>query len=320
MKATLLVIVFAAIAAGWWQGQELSRLKQREAELRASSGKTTASAETVATKSSRREAKPTLDGPGFVALLAKSLEKGAPPSEEERMFLRDQIAAASGRELKQWALALRDSQLPDELKKDILVSIAPRVAEHDPKLAAELVLMGDDGNPFRSVLRIWLTKDAVAATAWLAEIDPPTFRSPGDLDFPALSLAAKVAADPAKLDDLLDAGGKRVLAALWELSAVQAPSDLASVLHRVSLDSKLPENKRQHVIGGTLARYRDPAVARQILLDAALPAEQFVPVAASMIQSLDPATRAAGVEWVKGLSDPSQREELLRILEVQKGP
>jgi hypothetical protein len=133
-------------------------------------------------------------------------------------------------------------------------------------------------------------------------------------------LAAKVAADPAKLDDLLDAGGKRELAALWELSAVQAPSDLASVLHRVSLDSKLPENNRQHVIGGTLARYRDPAVARQILLDAALPAEQFVPVAASMIQSLDPAGRAAGVEWVRSLPDPSQREELLRILEVKKGP
>ena len=320
MKATLLVIVFAAIAAGWWQAQELSRLKQRETELRASSSGGAESAETVATKSSRRDAKPTLDGAAFVALLTKSLEKGAPPSEEERMFLRDQIGAASGRELKQWAVALRDSQLPDELKKDILVSIAPRIAENDPKLAAELVLMGEDGNPFRSVMRTWLVKDAATAAAWLAEIDPPKFRSSGDFDFPALSLAAKVAADPAQLDALLESDKKRLLAALQELSPVLAPSDFARVLHRVSRDSKLSENNRQHVIGGAMARYRDPALARQILLEAALPAEQFVPVAASMIQSLDPTASAAGVEWVKSLPDPSQREKLLRILEVQKGP
>lgn len=319
MKITLFFIVLAAVTTGWWQGQELSRLKQREEELRSSPGKATVPAEAVTTKSSQREVKPTLDGTGFVAFLAKSLEKGARPSESERMFLRDQIAAASGRELKQWALALRESQLPDQLKKEILVSIAPRMAEHDPKLAAELVVAGDDGNAFRSVIRTWLSKDAVAASAWLEEMEAPVFKNPEDLNFPALSLAAKVAADPAKMDELLEANGKLALAVLWELSATQTPADLASVLHRVFLDSKLPESDRLHVIGGTLARYRDPSMARQILLDAGLSGEQFVKVASAMIGSLDPAGKAAGMEWAKGLPESAGRTELLRLLSASDG-
>jgi hypothetical protein len=162
MRVTLLIVAIAALSAGWWQRQELSQLKQREAELRAHSARIAAPAETVATKSSRRDPMPALDGAGFVALLAKSLEKGTRPSKKERVFLRDQIEAASGRELKQWALALRDSQLPEQLKKEILVPIAPRLAEHDPRLAAELVLTGDDGNSFRAVMRTWLPADAMA--------------------------------------------------------------------------------------------------------------------------------------------------------------
>ncbi|HEY1121419.1 MAG TPA: hypothetical protein VGE67_07445 [Haloferula sp.] len=261
-----------------------------------------------------------MDGAGFVTYLAKSLEKGSRPSESERMFLRDQLAAASGRELKQWALALRESQLPDPLKKEILVSIAPRMAEHDPKMAAELVVAGDDGNAFRSVIRAWLSKDAVAASAWLEEMEVPQFKNPEDLNFPALSLAAKVAADPVGMDELLEANGKLALAALWELSATQSPADLASVLHRVSLESKLPESDRLHVIGGTLARYRDPSMARQIVLDAGLSGEQFVKVASTMIGSLDPAGKTAGIEWAKSLPASENRAELLRLLSASDGP
>ncbi|HEY1121420.1 MAG TPA: hypothetical protein VGE67_07450 [Haloferula sp.] len=51
MKATLFFIVLAAVTTGWWQGQELSRLKQREEQLRSSSGKATTPVETVITKS-----------------------------------------------------------------------------------------------------------------------------------------------------------------------------------------------------------------------------------------------------------------------------
>ncbi|MEK7949433.1 hypothetical protein [Luteolibacter soli] len=314
MKATLLIIVLVAITTGWWQGQELSRLKQREAELRAVSGKTGAAVENGATKSSQREARPVLDGAGFVALIAKSLKEGVPLTEKERMLLRDQIAAASGHELKQWALMLRDSELPEEVKKDILVSIGPRVAESDPKLAAELVVDGNDGSPFRTVMRTWLSADAAAAAAWLEGISPPKFKNRGELDFPALLLAAKVAADPAGIDELLGADAKLCLSALWEFAATQTPGDLSNVLHRVSLDSKLPEGNRVHIIGGTLARHRDPAVARQILLDAGLPEEQFVKVAAEVIQSLDPAGKAAGIEWAEGLPDSSRRTGLLASL------
>ncbi|MCW1926617.1 hypothetical protein OKA05_28955 [Luteolibacter arcticus] len=312
MKATLLVIILAAIAAGWWQGQELSRLKQREAELGGASAKAGVPLETTASKSSRRDAKAALDGAGFVALLAKSVEKGKRPSKGERVFLRDQIAAASGRELKQWVVALRDSPLPEELKKEVLVSIAPRLAEHDPKLAAELVIAGDEGMPFRSVLRTWLAKDAVAAAAWLEEIEPPQFRNPEYLDFPGLCLAAKIAADPAKVDELLVSDQKKMLGALWELSAIQTPADLSGVLQRISRESSLPESERLLVIRGVLSGYRDPAMARQMLVDVALPREQFVQVAAAMIRSLDPAGKAASVEWVKSLPDARQREELLK--------
>lgn len=323
MKISLLIITLAAIATGWWQGQELSRLKQREAELRAAPGKTPAATEIVATKSTRRDAKPSLDAAGFVALLAKSLEKGVPPSEKERMFLRDQIAMASGRELKQWAVALRDSELPEEMKKDILISIAPRVAENDPKMAAELVLHGDDGAPFRTVLRTWLATDAKAAAAWLAAVDPPLnssrFRNPGDLDLPALTIAANVAADPVKLEGLMTANGKTSLAALVELCAAQPASDFANVLQSFAGQSRLSEPQRLRAIGGALSRHRDPATARQILLDASLPSEQFVNVATTMIRALDPAGKAASVEWVKSLPDPHQREELLRILSAGDG-
>jgi hypothetical protein len=147
----------------------------------------------------------------------------------------------------------------------------------------------------------------------------PQFRNPEDLEFQALSLAARIAADPAKMNELLESDGKEMLAALWELASIQSPADLAAVLHRVSSDSKLPESERSHVIAGSLARYRDPAMARQILLDAGLPAEQFVKVAATMIQSLDPAGKAAGIEWAKVLRASAQRTELLQRLSLSDG-
>jgi hypothetical protein len=323
MKAILFIIILIALVTGLWQRNELSHLKQREVELSVALGKPPVPAEVVATKSTRREAKTTLDAAGFVDLITKPLEKGVPPNEEEREFLRNQIASASGRELKQWALALRDSGLPEELKRDILVALAPRLAENDPKLAAELVLHGDDGAPFRTVMRTWLATDAKAAAAWLVAFDPPLgpsrFRNLGGLDLPALTIAANVAADPANVDGLMAANGKTSLAVLIELSSAQAAADFSNVLQRFSQDSRLSEQLRLRAIGGALSRHRDPATARQILFDAALPEEQFITTAAIMIQALDPVGREAGVAWVRSLSDPRQREELLRLLSSSDG-
>lgn len=317
MKTTLLVIVFAAIGIAWWQGRELSQLKQREADLKRLTESSHEASATGSTDPQRRNAEPTLDAKSFVGMLSGWLEKGAPPTRNEREFLRKQIEAASGRELKQWALALRESALPEEMKKDFLTAIAPRIAESDPKLAAELVLTGDDGNSFRSVLRTWLATDAVAAAAWLQTIDPPVFRSPQDFDYPALSMAAKIAGNPASMDTLLELNGKQVRQTLEELSSFQAPSDFAKVLQQLSGSSRIPENERLHIISGVLAAHRDPTTARQILLDAALPSDQFVRVASTLIRSLDPAGRTAGIAWVKSLPDPAPREELLRMLEME---
>jgi hypothetical protein len=323
MKAILFIVILIALVTGLWQRNELSHLKQREVELSVARGKPSVPAEVVATKSTRREVKTTLDAAGFVDLIAKPLEKGVPPSEEERKFLRDQMASAPGRELKQWALALRDSSLPEELKRDILVALAPRVAESDPKLAAEMVVDGGEGTPFRSVLRTWMASDAKAAAAWLAAAEPPLkasrFRNPGDLDLPALIIAANVAADPANVDGLMAANGKTSLAVLIELSSAQAAADFSNVLQRFSQDSRLSEQLRLRAIGGALSRHRDPATARQILLDAALPEEQFITAAAIMIQALDPVGREAGVAWVRSLSNPRQRGELLRLLSSSDG-
>lgn len=314
MKPTLIVIVLAAIGIAWWQGRELSRLQEREAELKRLSDVSHNVSATNSKERKQRDSSPTLDAKSFVETLGGWLDKGVPPTNDEREFLRTQIESASGRELKQWALALRESSLPEDMKRDFLAAIAPRIAESDPKLAAELVLTSDDGNSFLSVLRKWLVTDPSSAAAWLEAIDPPAFRHAGDLDVQALSMAAKIAKEPASADLLLEMDALRLRRTLEELSVIQVPHDFARILGRLSGSSVLPENERLQLISGVLAAHRDPATARQILQDAALPADQFVRVASALIQSLDPAAKAAGIAWVKSLPDPDQRGQLLRLL------
>ncbi len=315
VKTTLIVIVCSAIGIAWWQGRELSRLKQRESELEHLTEVSRKPHATARATPDDRDSAPTLDAKSFVGLLGSWLEKGVPPTQDEREFLRKRIEAASGRELKQWALALRESALPEEMKSGFLSAITPRIAESDPRLAAELVLIGDDGDAFRSVLRTWLASDAAAASAWLQKIEAPAFRNSRNMDYPALLAAAGISADPAATAILLDMNGTDTRNTLEELSRFQAPADFSKVLQTLSSNSKLPENQRAHLIGGVLATYRDPAMARQILLDAKLPSDPFVKAASILIQSLDPVAKSAGIAWVKSLPDPEQRDTLLRILE-----
>lgn len=315
MKTTLLVIICSAITIAWWQGRELSRLNQREAALKRLTESSQVPHATAPSKPDRRGSGPSLNAKSFVETLGAWLERGVPPTQDEREFLRKQIEAASGRELKQWALALRDSALPDEMKNGFLSAIAPRIAESDPKLAADLVIAGDDGDAFRSVLRTWLARDAMAASAWLEKIEAPAFRNARDLDYPALLAAARISADPAATNFLLDMNGTQSRKTLEELSRFQAPGDFAKVLQTLSAHSKLPENQRASLIGGVLATHRDPAMARQILLDAKLPPDQFINAASVLIRSLDPIAKSAGIAWVKSLPESEPRETLLRILE-----
>ena len=315
MKTTLTVIVCSTIGIAWWQGRELARLKQRESELKHLTEVSRKPHATTRAAPEDRSSAPTLDAKSFVEMLGSWLEKGVPPTQDEREFLRKQIEAASGRDLKQWALALRESGLPGEMKSGFLSAIVPRIAESDPRLAAELVLTGDDGDSFRSVLRTWLASDAKAASAWLQKIEAPTFRNARDMDFPALLSAAEIAANPESGEVLLEMNANQARKTLEELSRFQAPADLSKVLRLISSVSNLPENERMQLVGGVLATHRDPAMARQILLDANLPANQFVKAASILIQSLDPVAKSASIAWVKSLPDPEQRETLLRILE-----
>ena len=74
------------------------------------------------------------------------------------------------------------------------------------------------------------------------------------------------------------------------------------------------------MIGGALTRYRDPATARQILLDAGLPDDAFVKVATQMMEAADPVGREAGLKWVKAMPESPRREELLAVGHAVAGP
>ncbi|MCW1885007.1 hypothetical protein OKA04_09735 [Luteolibacter flavescens] len=316
MKATLPligIIIATALVTGWWQRRELARLESREAELAAKYGVHRSSGEASASGAARRDARPSLDAAGFVGLIARSARDGSRPGARDRASLRDHISTASGRELREWAVALRDSDVPEDLKKDVLASLAPRLAESDPRLAAELVLAGDDGLAFRSVMRTWLAADAPAAAAWLAGIKAPEFAQPGGFDFPVLALAAQVAADPGNPAVLLEADGAMSRSSLEELSSILAPPDFSATLHRFSTASDLPENVRMHVMGIALANHRDPAEARQMLLDATLDPNHLARVTAAMMREQDPASRAATIEWVRGLPEFPLKVDLLTL-------
>ena len=369
MKSALFVILLPALGLGLWQARELSQLRTREAALRAKPGRvpTTSVAKqetSIPTKSARREARAPLDAVAFVQKLegwVARQQNGPPPSDEDKDSLREAIMLGSLRELKILAEEVRRSGLPEEVKKGMYLAIAPRLADSDPKLASELAVEGGEGNSFRMVMRSWLLRDPKSAAAWMEEAaarDPPHDKSRfyrlEDHEMEALSNASRLAANPAgeTLDDLLARKGKRLDAALGEIAATLPPAELATLLNRISKDPHLPETGELDLIGYTLARYEDPAQARQILLDATLSPERFTKAATTLILDSDPigiragvewfrnsapgATKAAGlrgivaawagkdrksaVGWVEGLPDSAERAELLEIASRDGGP
>ena len=322
MKIALLVILLSALGLGLWQGRELSHLKGREAALRPKPGSMPITSvathdPSIPTKSARRDAKAPLDAVAFVQKLegwVAQQQNGSPPSDEEKESMREAIMSSSPRELKMLVEELRRSGLPEGLKKGMYIPIAPRLADSDPKLASELAVEGGEGNSFRMIMRSWLLRDPKSAASWMEEAatgDPPLDKSRfyrmEDLDLEALWCAARLAADPTggALDDLLDRKGKRLGTALGEIAAALPPAELALVLNRISKDPDLPETGGLDLIGFTLTRHEDPALARQVLLDAALSPEQFTKAATNLILASDPVGIRAGVEWFRN-SSPSE--------------
>jgi hypothetical protein len=329
MKIFLLVILLTVVAAGLWQNQELSRLKERESVLRARAGGIV-NPDRFAKGSGKTgpvapEGRQSFDPGAFLKRFEELVGGGRQPSEREAAELLDSLVAASPRELRALVEELRRSNsLPQELKRSIFSVIAPRLAESQPKLAAEIAVEGGEENPFRAVMRVWLSRDAKTASSWVEEAtaaDPPfnetRFKPLEDFDLAALSLAARVIADPAGggLQELLEESGKAQLAALDEVMMSSTPAELANVMHRISRDSGSTEKEWIELIGTTLARHRDPAVARQVLLDARLPEPEFIKAASILMTSADPSTMQTSVDWFLAATTdgPDRTQALERI-------
>jgi hypothetical protein len=341
MKLLVAGVLVAVLATGLWQRKELSRLEQREVSLRgryvgAPESGVKAEADIVATlpaRTGRRGDRESFDPDAFVAKLAALIanhQRGEhAPEEEEPSFIAEELASASPRELKDLVSALRRSSLPEEYVKSFFWPIAPRLAESDPEWAAGLSWEAGEWRPFKMVLRSWIARDPAGAAAWFAgtitgnaDEDSARFRALENVEFEAMALAVRLASDPGVdgVKELLLLKGNPLALALAEVSATLPPGELATVMSLISRDPVLSEMERLDVIGNTLAGCPDPVVARQVLLDAALPADQFAKAAAILIGSLDPVGKEASIAWAKSLPDPQQREELLRILATTDSP
>lgn len=340
MKILVAIVLIAALATGLWQRTELTRLKQKEASLREGSSRAPesgakADADIVASlpaRTGRRGDRESFDPAAFVGKLAGLIARyqggEQAPEEEETSFVTEELASASPRELKELASALRQSPLPDDLVKSLHQLIAPRLAESDPEFAADLAWEAGEWRPFKNVLRSWISRDPASAAAWFAGTttgnageDSARFRALENVEFEAMALATRLASDPDVdgVKELLLLKGNPLALALAEVSASLPPGELATVMNLISRDPVLSEMERLDVIGNTLAGCPDPAVARQVLLDAALPADRFAKAAAILISSLDPVGKEASITWAKSLPDPQPREELLRILATADG-
>jgi hypothetical protein len=341
MRILIPVVLVAVLATGLWQRNELSRLEQRELSLRegylrAPESETMAEADIAASlpaRTGRRGDRESFDPAAFVeklaALIARHQGGEQAPEEDEGSFVAEELASASPRELKELVSALRRSSLPEDLVKSLYWPIAPRLAESDPEFAADLAWEAGEWRPFKIVLRSWIARDPVGAAAWFAETttenaddDSARFRALEKVEFEAMAIATRLSSDPGVdgVKELLLLKGNPLALALAEVSASLPPGELATVMSLISHDPVLSEMERLDVIGNTLAGCPDPVVARQVLLDAALPADQFAKAAAILIGSLDPVGKEASIAWAKSLPDPRQREELLRVLATADSP
>lgn len=329
MKVLLPAILLAALAAGLWQRSEMSTLAEREIFLREKLASSPSEAleerSAPVTKPGQRTRPACFNAPAFVekfvALAARHEAGGDPPSDNELEHLMAVIVTASPRELMKLAEELRHDRVPPDLRKGLFTAIAPRVAENDPKLGAGLAVEGGEREEFLAVMRLWLSRDPKAMSGWLAEVmaadptlGPAGIRRLDRRELDTLALTARLAADPAgdALQELFDLKSDSLPMAIEEMAASMPAADLTTLMKRIAQTSGLPEHDRLAMIGTTLAKHSDPVQARQVLLDAALPPEQFRKAATTMIVSLDPVGIRAGVEWFRTSTAGETKAEGLR--------
>jgi hypothetical protein len=86
------------------------------------------------------------------------------------------------------------------------------------------------------------------------------------------------------------------------------PEALVTAVKRIAKESTLSESERLCLFGGILAHHQDPVQARQVLLDSALPPEQFRKASAILILRQDPAGIRSGIEWFRGATRGETRD------------
>ncbi len=180
----VLLVVASAALFQWWQSTqilaaetnlrtELARLKeQKEPPPVPSDPAAPAAANTTPPEPEKFDPDKLVSD--FMALvpLIRDARNKAPAStgdlEQRAMVIMAQISTAPPALLKQAFEKLMSSALPDDIKNETSQALLLRLAETDPAWAvAQTVKMADHPHILRSILKVWATKDAAAATTWI---------------------------------------------------------------------------------------------------------------------------------------------------------
>lgn len=327
MKPLLILIIASALILGLKQRQEALRLAEREQHLLAKSSAMTqgnagmdhelTGGEISPTKL-ERAGTPKFSSARYLGKLYKffftyALTKKEPDLQDGD-FLRDDLLNATPEDLARLPKDIHDAMLPDFAASGIYEMAAPGLLDKDPKLACEFALKGGIINTFLYVVRTWMSRDPLAACAWIEEqananppLDDKTF-SPiychqEPLDIASLRLAAGIAANPARgdLSGLMELEGPRLSATLDDVLMV-LPSDCLPVLLR-----RVNESGRPDLLEQILKQHPEPAMAREYLKDASLPPGEFMRAATVIVASLDPVSLPRGMDWYLRNTDPEAR-------------
>ncbi len=186
--ALFLLLAGAATLFQWWQRTqildaetslraELARLKEQKAQMPAPAARTAASAADSPQQPQGATFDPDKLVADFIALvpLIRDARNKAPASpastgdlEQRAMAIMGQITTAPPALLKQAYENLMSSALPTDIKNETSQPLLLRLAETDPAWAiAQSVKIVDHPHILRSIIKVWATQDAAAATAWI---------------------------------------------------------------------------------------------------------------------------------------------------------
>lgn len=331
MKALILAIVALAVLLGLRQAHESKRLAVRERELR-DLGKTASSGvqdEDSATHGTTLPAPAKVERQGHAkfdreAYIAKCkafivAAMTREPAMGEEDFIQSDLLDATTEELLELPDRLREVGIMEEFQALIFESVAPRLLDKDPRVAAEFSLKGGEIEIFELVARSWIARDPQAASDWLKmkvnglpPLNDDTFGThlahPEPLFIPGLQLAASIAAAPATadLDAFTKLEGSKLKASLDDLLHV-LPADGLPILMK-----RLAGSGREDLVEMIVKQHPEPALAREYLKGAALPPATFTKMAETALSGIQPGDLPRAVDWYLKTTDPGLRGEGLQ--------